>query len=225
VRRRTSPARPATRPQKVANAGAVKHGRSTISRFSSEAGRFNTGSIGGFPRHEVDVKHRRCFRFHLPRSRTNTPNHPACHKITRSISTSQPMPAGVHHSKIKKIAKVQALHRCEHDHYLKMWALTRQGSRSSSRRAAAGLRLLGATRRRCVPGHSASSRALVRALRYSGAPEAIRPSCPVPRLKTTSRWHPGRAAGTAQRRWCRFRNGVLIATPGVSAQRGHAVSR
>ena len=32
---------------------------------------------------------------------------PACHKITRSISASQPMPARTHHSKITKTAKVQ----------------------------------------------------------------------------------------------------------------------
>src|SRR6266540_1661162 len=55
VRRRTRPASPATRPQKVAKPGAVKHGRNSPSRHSSEAGRFRPGSIGGFPRHEADV--------------------------------------------------------------------------------------------------------------------------------------------------------------------------
>src|SRR5438105_5550752 len=54
VRRRTCPASPATRPQNVAKPGAVKHGRSSYSRSSSEAGRFRDGSIGGFPRHKAD---------------------------------------------------------------------------------------------------------------------------------------------------------------------------
>src|SRR5260370_7058610 len=49
VRRRTRPASPAARPQKAANPGAVKHGRSSPSRHSSEAGRFRDGSIGGVP--------------------------------------------------------------------------------------------------------------------------------------------------------------------------------
>src|SRR5487761_1807601 len=55
VRRRTWPHSPATRPQNVAKPGPVKHGRSSPSRHSSEAGRFRPGSTGGFPRHEADV--------------------------------------------------------------------------------------------------------------------------------------------------------------------------
>src|SRR6266567_1772838 len=54
VRRRTRPASPATRPQKVTKPGAVKHGRRSFSRPSSETGRFSPGGIGGFPRREAD---------------------------------------------------------------------------------------------------------------------------------------------------------------------------